>query len=587
MKRAYKIYKYFISAILIVMIPACDDFLEKSPLNNLTDKTFFKTEADIKQFTDGLYGGFTPGTNNIFFDYCTDLVGHNLSKAGNRQYSQLIFGTQTSTSGTIGLYFDYAPIRNAYIILEKIDEVPLSTASKNLHLGTIQYLLAYRYFMMFRAYEAVPIVREVLEVENSDIPSSPKEEVFQEALSFINQAIENLPSLGPNARERGRLTKLVALTLKADMLLYTSFRYGEALPGAKYSDAANAALAAIKEADACSYGLADDYEKLFIAEYQAENDAQKEIIFEYVRLKDIATDMFCVYHFGPRKNDIGWADFTVSQEAIDMYECTDGKLINKSSLYDPLHPFKNRDPRFELTTLYPGRPCSFLDGDTWISNTLDPSEGNPDYMLSTYNPLDTPPTGYINIKYWDRLKKGSTGYASFIAYRYAELLLMYAEALNEASGPSKEVYDALTKLRNRASIKMPAITSQTHPTKAELRDLIRRERVVELYGEGKRYWDVRRWGVGEIVQNKSFYSMHISKFNPDGSFAGYQDKIYARTSLTDPTKEELFEIPDGAIGGRLLHTGIFNDAKYYVWPIPQTAINNSFSGALKQHPLWQ
>lgn len=581
------LYKYSLAVLVTIGITACDDFLNKSPLNSVTDATFFKTESDIKQFTDGFYNNMVPKPGTCLFDFRSDLVGQNMAKSGNRDYADLQFGTTTPSSAVASMYWDFAPIRNAYILLDKIKEVELSEEAEKLYIGTTQYLLAYRYFMMFRAYENAPIIREVLEIGNSDVGCSPKEEVFKEALSQINSAIENLPSLSPTERERGRLTKLVALTLKADLLLYTSYRYKETLPGATFKDAANAATAALAEADARSYRLAENYQHLFHSTYQATSDPQQEIILEYVRLKDIATDMFCVRQFGPRHDDVGYGDYASSQEAIDRYECKDGLPINKSPLYDPTHPFANRDPRLQLTNLYPGNVCSYVDGEAWISNTLDPDPANYDYMLSTYNQLDRSPSGYINIKYWDHQRKGQDGYASFIVYRYGELLLMYAEAMNEAYGPSQEVYNALTKLRGRASVGMPPVNETTHPGKDKVRALIRNERVVELFGEGKRYWDIRRWGAGEELMNKSFYSMHISKFNKDGSFAGYQDKIYVRTDLEDETKETLFEIPEGAKGGLLMHTGVFNDPKFNVWPIPESAINNSFSGALQQHPLWK
>lgn len=582
-----KTLKYSLVALATVCLTACDNYLEKLPLDSVTDATFFKTESDIKQFTDGFYKSMVPDyTTTTIFDFRSDLVGQNMARSGNAGYSEIQFGTMTSASKITEYYWDYAPIRNAYILLGKIDDVEMTEDARKLYLGTTNYLLAYRYFMMFRAYENVPIVREVLEVENSDIPASPKEEVFNEALTQINKAIENLPSLGPTERERGRLTKLVALTLKADLLLYTACRYQGTMTGATFKDAADATSAALKEADERGYGLAENYMHLFYSKYQADSDPQREIILEYVRLKDIATDSFC-HGFGPRYEDAGYGSYSSSQEFIDMYLCTDGKPINKSPLYDPSHPFKNRDPRLKLTTLYPGNVCSFEDGRTWVSNTLDPDENNYDYMLSTYNQIDRSPSGYINIKYWDHQRKSDPSYASFIVYRYGELLLMYAEAMNEAYGPSAEVYNALSKLRGRTGIDMPPVTKEDYPTKESVRSFIRNERAVELFGEGKRYWDIIRWGAGEELMNKSFYSMHISKFNKDGSFAGYMDKIYVRTDVDDETKEELFEIPDGAKGGILMHTGIFNDKKFYVWPIPQSAINKSFSGALKQHPLWE
>ncbi|SMC91891.1 RagB/SusD family nutrient uptake outer membrane protein [Pedobacter nyackensis] len=575
---------YIVISVILLFAPGCKKYLDRAPLNNVTVSTFFQTESDIKQFVDGLYSSMVPNMNTPNFDFCSDL--NALSPArGDAAFTDLSLGSFNSTSGSISFYWDYSSIRNAYIFFDKVKNIPMTEEARRLYTGSVNYLLAYRYFMMFRAYENVPIVREVLEVNKSDIGSSPKEEVFAEALKQVNDAVANLPSLGPVNRERGRLTKLAALTLKADLLLYTASRYKEAVTGANYQVAADAALAAITEADAKGYGLATSYPKLFIAANQAAADAQKEIILEFVRLQNIATGSSSNYNWRPRHDGIGIASFLGTQELVDMYESTNGKPINKSSLYDPLHPFANRDPRLTHTILYPGNVATTIDAsDTWISNTLDPVANNRDYMLSTFNPRDASVSGYINIKYWDR-DPVAGGYGSYIVYRYAELLLMYAEAKNEASGPDEKVYEAISKVRNRVS--MPLVNASTHPSKADVRALVRNERVVELVGEGKRYWDVRRWGIGEQVQNKPFYSMHISRFNADGSFAGYQDKIYVRTSLTNSSTEALFDIPSGATGGRLMTTGVFNSAKYYVWPIPQSALNSSYTGSLKQHSLWK
>jgi hypothetical protein len=134
---------------------------------------------------------------------------------------------------------------------------------------------------------------------------------------------------------------------------------------------------------------------------------------------------------------------------------------------------------------------------------------------------------------------------------------------------------------------MPAVTAATNPTQASVRALIRNERAVELIGEGQRYWDIIRWGTADSVLNKSYYSMHISRFNPDGSLAGYEPSIYVRTSLTDPTQEALFPIPNGANGGTFLIQYSFQSPRNYIWPIPQTDIDQSTTGALVQNPLWQ
>lgn len=592
------IYIVILITFSIGMFSCGKDFLDRSPLNQSSADTYFKEENDFALYTDGFYSSLTVQPSPaIWFDYRSDLVGQWPTKSGYRSYPDLHDGNMSPSTSSPGMYWSYGPIRSAYILLDNIDNIELSEEKRDLYLGTTYYLLAFRYFSMFRAYESVPIVRSVLEAKDADVGSSPKEEVFAEALGFVDKAIEALPSLGPTERVRGRLTKLVAMMLKTEMLLYTASYYNGSMSGATWIDAANAATAALAEADNKGYGLANDFNSLFIADEQAGADPQKEIIFEYVRLKEVAVNAFSSSQFGPHRP--GGGDLALTQECVDMFDCSDGKSIGKSAVYDPENPFDNRDPRFALTTVYPGRIITYADGDQWIVNTLSEYEydidGNPTtaentaYLKTLASSIDRSPSGYMSIKYWDRYRRGADGsFTSFINYRYGELLLMYAEAMNEAYGPSTDVYDALTGLRARPTVGMPAITSADYPTQDVLREFIRKERVCELVCEGKRYWDLKRWHLFETRLNMSHYSMHIAKtFDADGSPTSYLDKLWVRTSLSDPLKGEYFDIPNGANGGELMHTSIFPGPKYYVWPIPESAINRSTTGALKQNPVWE
>jgi hypothetical protein len=578
---------YILIAFFALAAMSCRKNLNLVPLNNITVSDFFTSENAIKEFVDGLYSSMVPGQTTPFFDACTDI---NIINPGriDIQYGEFALGNYSSATGDVGLYWNYAPIRDAYIFFGQIGKVPMSDSSRRLYTGSVDYLLAYRYFVMFRAYGSVPVVRSVLKLQNADVPSSPADSVFGEALRWVDSAIVNLPGLGPQQRERGRLTRLCAMTLKTDMLLFAASRYAESVKGATYKAAADAAKAALDEADTRGYGLASKFLDPFTASSQAGADAQKAIILENVRLPDIATDAYGLssYNFRPRYDGQGVDMFLGTQEAIDKYGCTDGMAVNLSPLYDPVHPFKNRDPRLGYTFLFPGSVVNRLDGSaSWISNTLDSSADNPDYMLESANLRDRPSSGYINIKYWDRENDAPTaGYGSYVVYRYAGLLLMFAEAENEASGPDAAVYQALSAIRARVG--MPAVTAAAYPTQASLRAFIRNERAVELAGEGKRYWDIIRWGIADSVLNKKYYSMHISIFNPDGSLAGYEPAIEVRTSLTDPSQEKLFPIPNGAGGGNFIIQYSFQSPRGYIWPIPQSALDAS-DGVLKQNPVWQ
>lgn len=163
------------------------------------------------------------------------------------------------------------------------------------------------------------------------------------------------------------------------------------------------------------------------------------------------------------------------------YDENDNQIINLKSGYDPVHPFEGRDPRFYVSILY--------HGAQWQGRAVDVSPTG----LDNINIGGVPRVNYFTRKYlWEQhnLTTGSgNSYRRFAIIRLAELYLNYAEALNEAEGPTAEVYNAVNKIRRRAQLlDLPA-----NLTKDEMRNKIRQERRVELAFENHRFWDVRRW----------------------------------------------------------------------------------------------
>ena len=163
--------------------------------------------------------------------------------------------------------------------------------------------------------------------------------------------------------------------------------------------------------------------------------------------------------------------------------------------YDPAHPFAHRDPRMAMTIIFPGQ-----DWNGRIFNTLDKQivnaatgaeETNGDYPANADNASKTALS-------WNKYLGPKSQYADMwstnacpIVFRYAEVLLTYAEAENELNGPSAKVYDLLNQIRNRVG--MPDVDQSKYGTQSSLRELIRRERSVELAGEGLRRADILRW----------------------------------------------------------------------------------------------
>ena len=188
--------------------------------------------------------------------------------------------------------------------------------------------------------------------------------------------------------------------------------------------------------------------------------------------------------------DGGWSSMVPTQNLIDAYEMSNGLTKDEpGSGYDATHPFANRDPRMAMTVLYPG-----MEWEGGILNTLDKTidgKKNPNYPADADNASKTALTWgkYLNpmSQYADMWSTN----AQLIVFRYAEVLLSYAEAENELNGPSAEVYGLLNKVRNRVG--MPDVDQAKYATKETLRELIRRERGVELAGEGLRRLDILRW----------------------------------------------------------------------------------------------
>jgi hypothetical protein len=145
-------------------------------------------------------------------------------------------------------------------------------------------------------------------------------------------------------------------------------------------------------------------------------------------------------------------------------------------------------------------------------------------------------------------------------FRYAEVLLTYAEAKNEASGPEASIYDALDMVRMRAGL--PAMDRSKYGDQASLREFIRNERRVELAGEALRYFDIIRWRIAEDTMNLTLLSIDPSLWS-------------TRPTLSDGTPIEQ----------RTVETRTFDPSRHYVWPIPQDAIDRS-DGILEQHSEW-
>ncbi len=219
------------------------------------------------------------------------------------------------------------------------------------------------------------------------------------------------------------------------------------------------------------------------------------------------------------------------QEFVDAFEMKNGKNITDAgSGYNEADPYVNRDPRFDATLIVYGSVFGFQGLPVYMH------VGGEDGINIPYETV----TGYLMGKGNDETNKdyyGATGSdQNWIELKYAEVLLNYAEAQNEATtSPDQSVYDAIEKIRQRADLspyQMPAGL-----TRDQMREKIRHERYIELSFEQKRYWDLRRWKTAkEVLDGKKFGAMYITKQDidthtyerkpVDGVPCVFQDKMY-------------------------------------------------------------
>lgn len=508
----------------ITIISCDDDFLVRAPLDSPSLETFWEDDLQAEMWVNNLYNGLVLTTNrgDARFEAFSDNAYGRASVGANN----IAPGTFEPIDANVNFMWNYRFIRLGLEFFENIDRVEGISQSKLDELsGQVHFHLAFQYYRLITLYRDVPLVTKPLTVAESDVPKSPKSEVLEYILEQLDLAIAKLPEQWPSS-ESGRVTKGAALTLKARVLLYNE-RWNEAAEAAK------------QVMDLGIYELHPNFKEIFMAEF---NNNTKEVILARQYAENAETHQHSTT-FAPVRTHRGFALILPTDELQASFGMSDGLPIEESPLYDPANPFDNRDPRYYATFLYHG---SDLNG-----SVVD--------VITDFNFALT----YIYFrKYIEDFTGGfRPGHVNWSVFRYADVLLMYAEAKNEATGPESSIYDALDEVRMRAGL--PEMDRGKYDTQQSLRNFIRNERRVELAGEGLRYFDIIRWRIAEQTMNIVLKSMNPELWSNRPAF------------------------PDGSlIEQRTVQTRVFDPSKHYVWPIPQDAIDRS-EGILVQHPEWQ
>lgn len=512
-KKYFAISSTFIG-ILLSTFACTSDFLDVVPTDRVSDSSILTDSSLFESYVinrymgvrltdkeaEGTPPGFGRGFEYAFWSSLTDeSIYNNDDNTWLVQRGQLA-PENTGIAGTIWGR-SYRSIREINYALTNIPNVKMSTAQKNRLSAELRFLRAFRYQDLVRNYGEVVLMNDKVYELGDDFTNtgiytkSSIKDVMAYIVAELDEASKYLPVNNDNTWKLGRVTKGAALALKSRILLYAASPLYNA---GTWQAAASAAKDVMNMG---KYSLfTNGYDKLFLT---PENNP--EIIFE--RLYTRGARHVCLEISNSSNGFGGWGGNVPLQNFVDAYQMNNGKNIDDaSSGYDPQDPYKNRDPRFYMTILYNG--ASYRGGtiQSYLPGGKDSKDGPSNWntsktgyylkkFLSDNLPIDNP---------WD-----IAGTQPWIYFRYAEILLNYAEAQNEAAGPDQTVYDAVNAIRKRAGVNMPALP--TGLTQSQMREAIRKERQVELAFEEHRFYDVRRWKIANVTENVPAYGIEVTK----------------------------------------------------------------------------
>ena len=507
-----KKYKNLLLALFVALASGCSDMLNIKPTSFISDEAIWEDKVLIDKFVANTYGSMLCG-----FNRCTAGFGQNwsMSWAGNMDsatddfasvsdspiYTQLNKDAITAQScpfvSEIWIQ-EYLVIRKCNTIIERVAGVDdkVLTAKEKLRIDAeARFLRAFCYFDLGRTFGKAPLILKAQNLEE-DLLVAPSS--FAEIVEFVKDECDlyadNLPLTYPE-EEAGHATKGAFLALKSRALLYLASPLNSEDDARKWDDAAVAAQAVM---DLHVYELYKVGETPYRSMEFDKTAANKEVIFERrFSFPEAPHNIHMMWSLDAE--DAGsWNGLYPTQNLVDAYETIDGKLIDDptNTMYDAQDPYSNRDARFYQSIIY--------NGSTWetylmsmVTNTVDPSKNG-----SCKPRLGKARCGYGPKKFIEELDPSTNIYGGYAQsnnwpyFRYAEVLLNYAEAKNESlSVPDESVYNAVNEVRARSN--QPNLP--TGLSKEEMRKRIKNERIVELLLEEHRFYDLRRWKDGNVL----------------------------------------------------------------------------------------
>jgi starch-binding outer membrane protein, SusD/RagB family len=621
-----------VAAIVLILVlitnESCKKYLDVTPENVGTIDYAFRNRNEAENYLFTCYGtlqnmgdvlgdpGFTTSAEIV---YPNDLSERPISDGG----FQLIRGTVQNISNPILNYWDgwnmgqnlFQAIRRCNIMLENIDKpIDLSPSEKTRWIAEAKFLKAYYHYYLAKMYGPIPIYKVnqsvTAPIEEIRVKRAPVDSVFNYVVQLLDEAAPDLPEqIGNIQKELGRITKVIALSVKAEVLAtqasplyngntdYARFKnkdgqqlFSTTVDPAKWTSAAAACKAAIDAALAVNQKL---YTFIQPANLPAINDSIKQVLtiqnavtekwdlnaeVIWALNSSFGYQTFCIPRLTTKavaNSTAAAGSFTVPLFTTDLFYTNKGVPINEDKTWDYSRRFDLQAgddiSKYYIHKGYTTIKNNFsregryyanigFDGGVWFGNGVTDQE-NALYIEAKGPDSKAGPKDRVRINMLAIWPKKLVSYLTVFddgvqqslyhlpRIRLADLYLLYAECLNEANGPTQEAYNYIDLVRQRAGLKgvqeswTKYSNNPTKPTsKTGLREIIHRERRIELCFEGKAGWDLRRWKELLLVLS-----------NPVQGWSVYQkadNNFYTPQTLFIPavtTKDYFFPLSDNAL----------------------------------------
>lgn len=572
-----------------------DDFLERYPLDQVTNQTFWNTENDLRVYNNSLYdlarnddnvpilhahyNGFESYWGSVWFQ---DEFADNMAPIHPRHtyYQQIRSGKHVVPTDPGPQWFGYKGwnfVRALNVGLANYDKANVSQAIKDRYIGEARLMRGWFYAEKVQKFGDVPWVDKELNVDSPELfaARTPRAQAMDNVLADLNFASTKLPDSWGDGNAPGRINRWCALLVKSRVCLFEgTWRKYHGIDGAtKWLEEAAASAKELMDKGPYRLYSTGNPDTDYNAYHRVLNLAGNPEVMYWRR-----------YQLGIFTNHVqSYFEYAggATKSMVEDYLCTDGLPITLSPLYkgdDKIEDvFENRDPRLRQTVLHPADAARYKyhlgDGRAYPRVT-----GQAGGYIST--------TGYHIIKHYnadDMIGKAfDTAESPAIILRFAEALLNYAEAQAELGKITQADLDAsINRLRDR--VKMPRLNLASVPVDprytadgiSPLIAEIRRERRVELFMEGFRYADVRRW-----KQGKKLAVPTMGMRWDDAAKARYPGAL-VKTIVDPVSKKTYIDVYQGTDWAN----PVFDESKHYLWPIPLNTLAQN--PAIKQNPGWQ